>query len=75
MVANKLNYSRAAVFAAFKLVRSSMAEAGRESNERVGPQQLSLFNNRESDYTDALERRLFRDTAHTAGTSNKRFPE
>jgi hypothetical protein len=52
-----------------------MAEAGRESNDRISMQQLSLFNHRESDYTHALERRIFRDAAHTTGSSNKRFPE
>ena len=45
--------------AAFKLVRSSVAEAGRESNDRVSPQQLSLLHHRESDYSSALERRFF----------------
>jgi hypothetical protein len=41
-----------------------MAEAGRECNERVRLQQLSLFNHRESDYVSALERRFF-VTRHT----------
>jgi hypothetical protein len=31
-----------------------MAEAGREFNERHHPQQLSLIDHRESDYSDAL---------------------
>lgn len=52
-----------------------MAEAGREFNERVHPQQLSLIDHRESDYINALERRFFRDAAHTAGVSHKRIPE
>lgn len=41
-----------------------MAEAGREFNERVRPEQLSLFNHRESYYISALERRFF-VTRHT----------
>jgi hypothetical protein len=52
-----------------------MAEAGREFNERVSPQQLSLIDHRESDYSSALERRFFCDAAHTASRSHKRIPE
>lgn len=52
-----------------------MAEAGRESNERIGQQQLSLIDHRESDYINALETALLRDAAHAASTSHKRIPE
>jgi hypothetical protein len=52
-----------------------MAEAGRESNERVHAQQLSLINYRESDYNSARERRFFCDAAHAASSSNQRIPE
>jgi len=52
-----------------------VAEAGREFNERVRPQQLSLIDHRESDYSNALETALFRDAAHTASTSHKKIPE
>jgi hypothetical protein len=41
-----------------------MAEAGRESNERVRPQQLSLFNHRESNYIGAPNGAFF-VTRHT----------
>src|SRR5688572_28235756 len=58
-----LNYSRAAV-PPLQAGQISMAEAGRECSQPVRPQQLSLFNHRESNYTTALERRFF-VTRHT----------
>jgi hypothetical protein len=52
-----------------------VAEAGREFNEAMCPQQLSLIDHRESDYIDALETALFRAAAHAARISHKRIPE
>jgi hypothetical protein len=50
-------------------------EAGRECNERVRSQQLSLLHHRESDYSNALERRFYVLAAQAASTSNERSPE